>query len=76
MKSTSQKSGNTGFCIRCGTQMELNPNKAICSKCNPILESYSDKTGKTNYYHVCGKESKQSVEKPVCYSCFKKNCIK
>jgi len=23
MKSTSQKSGNTGFCIRCGTQ--INP---------------------------------------------------
>jgi len=62
MKSTSQKSGNTGFCIRCGTQMELNPNKAICSKCYPRLESYSDKTGKTNYYHICGKESKHLLK--------------
>jgi hypothetical protein len=72
MKSTSQKSGNTGFCIRCETQMELNPDKPICSKCYPIWASYSDKTEKTNYYPVCGKESKQYVEKPVCYFCFKK----
>jgi hypothetical protein len=46
MKSTSQKSGSTGFCIRCETQMELNPNKPICSKCYPIWASYSDKTKK------------------------------
>jgi hypothetical protein len=72
MKSTSQKSGNTGFCIRCETQMELNPDKPFCSKCYPIWASCSDKTEKTKYYHVCGKESKQSVEKPVCYFCFKK----
>ena len=63
---------NVGYCIRCRTQMEFNPNKPLCSKCYPIWAKYSDPTYEENYCHVCGKESKQSVEKPVCYSCYKK----
>lgn len=68
----TSKSSNVGYCIRCGTEMELNPNKPICSKCYPTWAKFSDKTDKTNHCHICGKESKQSVEKPVCYSCYKK----
>jgi hypothetical protein len=65
-------SSNLGFCIRCGTQMELNPDKPLCSKCFPVWAKYSDPKYPENCCHVCGKESKQSVEKPVCYSCYKK----
>jgi hypothetical protein len=65
-------SGKTGFCIRCHTVMELNPEKPLCAKCYPIWAKYSDKTYPEKYCHVCGKESKQSVDKPVCYSCYKK----
>jgi hypothetical protein len=36
------KSHTVGYCIRCGTQMELNPNKPLCSKCYPIWAKYSD----------------------------------
>ena len=71
-QSTPPHKSKVGYCIRCGTEMELNPNKPICSKCYPIWAKYSDKTDKTNHCHICGKESKQSVEKPICYTCYKK----
>jgi phosphatidylserine/phosphatidylglycerophosphate/cardiolipin synthase-like enzyme len=63
---------NVGYCIRCGSQIELNPDKPLCSKCYPNWAKYADKTYPEKYCHVCGKESKQSVEKPICYSCYKK----
>jgi phosphatidylserine/phosphatidylglycerophosphate/cardiolipin synthase-like enzyme len=63
---------NMGYCIRCREQMELDPNKPLCSKCYPIWAKYSDKAYPEKYCHVCGKESKQAFEKPVCYSCYKK----
>jgi phosphatidylserine/phosphatidylglycerophosphate/cardiolipin synthase-like enzyme len=62
----------SGFCIRCGKETELNPNKPLCSRCYPIWANKSDRTYPEKYCHVCGKESKQSVEKPVCYPCYKK----
>jgi phosphatidylserine/phosphatidylglycerophosphate/cardiolipin synthase-like enzyme len=63
---------NIGYCIRCRTQMPLNPSKPLCSKCFSIWAKYSDNTYSEKYCHVCGKESKQSVAKPVCLSCYKK----
>jgi phosphatidylserine/phosphatidylglycerophosphate/cardiolipin synthase-like enzyme len=63
---------NGGYCIRCHAQMELNPNKPLCSKCYPIWAKYSDRTYPEKYCHICGKESKQSVDKPVCITCYKK----
>ena len=73
-KASHQKSalGKSGFCIRCGIAMDLNPDKPLCAKCYPIWAKYSDKSYPEKHCHICGKESKQSVEKPVCYSCYKK----
>lgn len=71
-RAPSSKSYTVGYCIRCGTEMELNPNKPLCSKCYQIWAKYSDETYPEKYCHVCRKESKQSVEKPVCYSCYSK----
>jgi phosphatidylserine/phosphatidylglycerophosphate/cardiolipin synthase-like enzyme len=70
--STTPLKENAGYCIRCRDQIELNPEKPLCSKCYTIWAKYSDQTYPEKYCHICGKESKQSVEKPVCYSCYKK----
>jgi phosphatidylserine/phosphatidylglycerophosphate/cardiolipin synthase-like enzyme len=72
-KPSLQKSDKkVGFCIRCGAEIPLNPDKPLCQKCFPVWAKYSDPTYPEICCHVCGKESKQSVEKPVCYSCYKK----
>ena len=70
--SLPTQQNNGGYCIRCHAQMELNPNKPLCSKCYPIWAKYSDRTYPEKYCHICGKESKQSVDKPVCITCYKK----
>lgn len=62
----------SGYCIRCGNEMPINPEKPLCSKCYPIWAKYSDPEYHEKYCHVCGKESTQSYSKPVCYNCYKK----
>jgi phosphatidylserine/phosphatidylglycerophosphate/cardiolipin synthase-like enzyme len=69
LKSSHQASG---YCIRCHTPLDLNPEKPLCLKCYSIWIKHPDRAYPEKYCHVCGKESKQSVEKPVCYSCYKK----
>jgi len=71
-RSPSKSEKNTGFCIRCGAEIPLNPDKPLCQTCFPVWAKYGDPTYPENCCHVCGKESKQSVDKPVCYSCYKK----
>ena len=61
-----------GYCIRCGTQMELNPNKPLCSKCYPIWAKFNNRYYIEKYCHICRKESEQSINNPVCYSCSQK----
>jgi quercetin dioxygenase-like cupin family protein len=71
-QSPPAQKGTTGYCIRCGAETPLNPDKPLCFKCFPVWTKYSDPTYAEKYCHVCGKESKQSLEKPVCYTCYKK----
>jgi RNA polymerase-binding transcription factor DksA len=67
----SQKT-TRGFCIRCGAEIPLNPDKPLCFRCFPGWAKFSDPTYPEKFCHVCGKESKQSLDRPVCYSCYKK----
>jgi len=61
-----------GYCIRCGTKMEQNPNKPLCEKCYSIWVKHSDPDYQEKYCHICGMESNQTYAKPVCYDCYKK----
>ncbi len=69
-RSESRKT-TRGFCIRCGAEIPLNPDKPLCFRCFPGWAKFSDPTYPEKFCHVCGKESKQSLDKPVCYSCYK-----
>lgn len=68
VKTLPKSDKNNGYCIRCRTQMELNPDKPLCSKCYPIWAKYSDPDYPEKYCHICGKESEQTYSKPVCYT--------
>jgi phosphatidylserine/phosphatidylglycerophosphate/cardiolipin synthase-like enzyme len=69
----AQKISNktSGFCIHCGTEIELNEKKPFCLKCSH-LANYSNPSSPEKYCHVCGKESKQSFGKPTCLPCYRK----
>ncbi|MDD1701341.1 MAG: phospholipase D-like domain-containing protein [Methanoregula sp.] len=59
-----------GYCIRCGKEMELNPNRPLCSHCYGIWSKHANLSYKEIYCHHCGKERQTSYEKPLCYDCF------
>lgn len=63
---------NKGHCIRCSTEIKLDPAYPLCKKCYQIWSRYSDPTYEEKFCHICDKETKSSMEKPVCYSCYKK----
>ncbi|MCZ7385654.1 MAG: phospholipase D family protein [Candidatus Methanoperedens sp.] len=75
---TSNKSFNAatsngnGFCIRCGGDLKINPEKPLCFNCYKLWEEYSNPLYQENFCHICGKESATTYEKPVCYTCYKK----
>ncbi len=68
----NQPKKDVGFCIRCGTDLKLNPEKPLCLKCYKSWEKYSNSEYKEKFCHACGKESNSTVAKPVCYACYKK----
>ncbi len=69
--ATTIKNGN-GFCIRCGTNIKLNPEQPLCSNCYKSWEKYSNPDYEEVFCHACGKEYTSTKAKPVCYSCYKK----
>jgi len=62
----------SGFCIRCKHEIELNPDRPLCNTCYQLWAQYGDTNYPEKYCHVCGKETNQSYIKPICYSCYKK----
>ena len=67
------KSHKTGHCIRCDTEIKLNPKVPLCNKCYKSWSKYSDNAYKEKFCHICGKKFTSSMEKPVCMDCYKKN---
>ncbi len=65
-------SNGNGFCIRCGANLKINPEKPLCFNCYKSWEEYSNPDYEENFCHICGKESVTTYGKPICYNCYKK----
>jgi hypothetical protein len=70
--NTEQREG-TGFCIRCGTDIKLDPMSPYCSNCYKSWKILSNKEYEEKYCHICGKEHNSMLLKPTCYDCYKSN---
>jgi len=66
-------SGVSGFCIRCGEKMKLNPMAPYCSKCFNSWKKYKNEEHEEKYCHICRKPNKSSLLKPSCYKCYTAN---
>ena len=62
-----------GYCIRCGTQIRLNADYPLCTKCYSDKNS-ADCNSTEKYCHFCGKEAAEiTLRYPVegkCYSSY------
>jgi len=72
-KQQPTKSDNTGFCIRCGTEIKLNPMTPYCSTCYKAWKKFGNEEYEEKQCHICGKENKSTLVKPTCYDCYKAN---
>lgn len=69
------KTDGKGFCIRCGTQIKMDPEHPYCLTDYQKWKKYEDSTyeEKNGVCHICGKPNMSSMEKPVCIDCYKRN---
>jgi hypothetical protein len=72
-KPTPTQSNASGFCIRCGAEIKLNPMTPYCGNCYKSWKILSNKEHEEKYCHICGKEHDTMLVKPTCYSCYKSN---
>ena len=72
-KTIKPVSGVSGFCIRCGEKLKLNPMAPYCSKCYNSWKKYENEEFEEKYCHICGKPNKSSLIKPSCYNCYTAN---
>jgi phosphatidylserine/phosphatidylglycerophosphate/cardiolipin synthase-like enzyme len=62
-----------GHCIRCNTEVKMDPNYPLCNKCFRLWNKYGDENYTEKYCFICGKNHKTSVAKPFCLQCFRKH---
>lgn len=72
-KKAQKKVWLKGFCLRCESRINYNPEKPYCSNCYAIWAQYENPEYEENFCHSCGDENYSSLVKPVCYSCYKSN---
>ena len=75
---TSDKISNTtktqyGYCIRCHSEIKLNPMTPFCKSCYTVWKKQNDPEHEEKYCHVCGQANKTTLVKPSCYDCYKTN---
>ena len=61
----------TGYCIRCGIEISLNPEKPLCAKDYKSWNRFKDPDYEEKYCHLCGEEHDTSMAKPLCRSCWR-----
>ena len=64
---------NKGHCIRCETNIKLDPKTPLCKKCYSNWKKYSDPTYEEKCCHICGEKKKSSMKTPCCLNCYNKN---
>ena len=62
----------TGHCLRCGTDVRLDPEAPYCKKCFGSWVRFKNPTYEEAHCHACGKDHKSSLKKPVCLPCYRK----
>ena len=60
----------SGFCIRCKTNVDVDPGKPYCYSCYRTWSRYKDADYEEAYCHICGKYNTSTMRKPLCYACY------
>ena len=75
IQKVSTTGSKEGHCIRCGTNIKMDPKHPYCLADYQNWKKFEDEDylEKTGFCHMCGKPNASSKGKPVCMDCYKKN---
>ncbi|WP_018343894.1 phospholipase D family protein [Cytophaga aurantiaca] len=59
-----------GYCIRCETRIDYNPEKPYCPDCFSIWAQFENPDYRENVCHRCGEYDETSMNKPQDRDCF------
>jgi PLD-like domain len=59
-----------GFCLRCKTKLQYNPNTPYCPSCYKSWAQWNNIEFKERYCHRCGESNPTSLSKPLCKHCY------
>jgi len=76
-RQPSRRQVKTGYCIRCGEEQSLNPDKPYCEDDYFVWAEYGNPNYRDNYCHGCGDEYSATKNKPFCRDCYEEygDCI-
>ncbi len=61
-----------GFCIRCASEIAVNPSQPYCRRCFASWKRYENKAYEEKHCHACGGQSNSTLLKPLCRACYGK----
>lgn len=59
-----------GYCIRCGSIIEYNPDEPYCGSCFSTWKRFRNINYSENACHSCGNSYESTINKPECYGCY------
>jgi phosphatidylserine/phosphatidylglycerophosphate/cardiolipin synthase-like enzyme len=62
---------SAGFCIRCGEEVNLDPERPYCRGCFDVWRRYENPDYEEEFCHACGDEFDTSLNKPLCKDCYR-----
>jgi HKD family nuclease len=60
-----------GSCIRCQTDIPLNPARPYCGPCFSVWVQFENTSFVERFCHVCGKQHATDIEHPLCNTCYR-----
>ena len=70
LKAYKEGSKNKGYCVRCKSEIEFNPQRPLCKPCYAVWINFADPFYQERYCHKCGKEHQTSFAQPLCIECW------
>jgi hypothetical protein len=63
------KRAESGFCIRCATEIRLSAAKPLCAADYKKWAEFKNRDYPEKFCLKCGKPNRTSVEQPFCKTC-------
>ena len=71
-RKSSQSVPVSGFCIRCRSEIPIDPSSPYCLSDYRSWNKYKNPDYQETFCHLCGNKHETSMAKPACISCYRK----